>query len=196
MQLRFEALNLLNHPNFANPGGDISNAGTFGIITATTGTGERNLRFGARCRSSPGAGRLRVAAHRDPRPASLDPLAGGPLASADLDALVEEVVARTPFVDVHTHLFPSTLRTFSLWGIDDLLTYHYLEAELFRVSAVRPQAYWTLPKSARADLVWRTLFVDQTPLSEATRGVVSVLHMLGLIPRPPAWRRCANSSAT
>jgi hypothetical protein len=48
LQLRLEALNLLNHANFANPGGDISNAGTFGIITATTGTGERNLRFGAR----------------------------------------------------------------------------------------------------------------------------------------------------
>jgi hypothetical protein len=119
------------------------------------------------------------------RPASLDPLAGRALAPADLDALVEDVLAGTPFVDVHTHLFPSSLRTFSLWGIDDLLTYHYLEAELFRVSTMRPQAYWTLPKSARADLVWRTLFVDQTPLSEATRGVVSVLHMLGLDPASP-----------
>ena len=49
MQLRFEALNALNHPNFANPGNDISNAGTFGFITSTTGNyGERNLRLGVR----------------------------------------------------------------------------------------------------------------------------------------------------
>src|SRR5687767_1790095 len=48
LQLRAEALNALNHPNFGNPGGDISNAGTFGFITQTTGTGERNIRFGAR----------------------------------------------------------------------------------------------------------------------------------------------------
>ncbi len=40
IQFRAEAINVLNHPNFGNPGGDISNAGTFGFITATTGTGE------------------------------------------------------------------------------------------------------------------------------------------------------------
>ncbi|HXG63738.1 MAG TPA: TonB-dependent receptor, partial [Blastocatellia bacterium] len=48
LQFRAEALNALNHPNFANPGADISNAGTFGFITSTTGTGERNIRLGAR----------------------------------------------------------------------------------------------------------------------------------------------------
>ncbi len=48
LQFRAEATNVLNHANLANPGGDISNAGTFGFITSTTGTGERNLRFGLR----------------------------------------------------------------------------------------------------------------------------------------------------
>ena len=54
LQLRVEALNVFNHPNFANPGADISNAGTFGVITQTTsasgvnGTGERAVRLGAR----------------------------------------------------------------------------------------------------------------------------------------------------
>jgi hypothetical protein len=48
LQFRAEALNALNHPNFANPGGDISNAGAFGFITSTVGTGERNIRLGAR----------------------------------------------------------------------------------------------------------------------------------------------------
>jgi hypothetical protein len=49
MQLRFEALNALNHPNFSNPGNNISDAGTFGFITSTTGNyGERNIRLGVR----------------------------------------------------------------------------------------------------------------------------------------------------
>ncbi len=39
---------MFNHPNFANPGNNVSDAGTFGFITSTTGVGERNIRFGAR----------------------------------------------------------------------------------------------------------------------------------------------------
>jgi hypothetical protein len=48
LQLRAEALNALNHPNFANPGSDISTSGSFGYITSTTGVGSRSIRFGVR----------------------------------------------------------------------------------------------------------------------------------------------------
>jgi hypothetical protein len=48
LQLRVEALNALNHPNYANPNANISDAGTFGFITATTGTAQRTMRFAAR----------------------------------------------------------------------------------------------------------------------------------------------------
>ncbi|HST20210.1 MAG TPA: hypothetical protein VLR90_03790, partial [Blastocatellia bacterium] len=48
LQIRAEALNALNHPNFSNPGADVSSAAAFGFITSTTGIGERNIRLGAR----------------------------------------------------------------------------------------------------------------------------------------------------
>jgi hypothetical protein len=48
LQLRAEAINLLNHPNFGGPGTDATNSGSFGYITSTTGTGSRNIRFGVR----------------------------------------------------------------------------------------------------------------------------------------------------
>ena len=102
------------------------------------------------------------------------------LEPADLDAAVSDVLNETAFIDIHTHLFSPALGSLGLWGIDDLLTYHYLEAEFFRYSSMRPDSYWKLPKARRADLIWKTLFVDNTPLSEAARGVVSALHALGL----------------
>lgn len=103
-----------------------------------------------------------------------------PVAPGDLDTVVAETLSATPFVDVHTHLYDSGFRGLSLWGIDDLLTYHYLEAELFRFSPVTPEHYFTLTTPQRADLVWHTLFVARTPMSEASRGVVAVLTAFGL----------------
>ena len=93
---------------------------------------------------------------------------------------VEETLAATPFLDIHTHLFPASFGSLGLWGIDELLTYHYLEAELFRFAPIRPTEYFALSKARKADLIWRTLFVENSPVSEATRGVVAVLQALGL----------------
>ena len=81
---------------------------------------------------------------------------------------------------MHTHLFMPSLGSLGLWGIDQLVTYHYLEAEVFGQVPVEPNQYWTMSKREQADLIWRTLFVENAPVSEATRGVVAVLQALGL----------------
>jgi len=43
-----------------------------------------------------------------------------------------------------------------------------------------PEEFFALPKPNQAELVWQALFVDRAPISEATRGVVTVLVELGL----------------
>ncbi|HWS88865.1 MAG TPA: TonB-dependent receptor [Pyrinomonadaceae bacterium] len=48
LQLRLEALNAFNHPNYANPNANISDPSTFGFVTATTGTAQRTMRVAAR----------------------------------------------------------------------------------------------------------------------------------------------------
>ncbi|HXW07005.1 MAG TPA: hypothetical protein VD833_17360 [Vicinamibacterales bacterium] len=107
------------------------------------------------------------------------------IAPGDLDRVVAEILQATPLIDIHTHLFPPGFGALASSGIDELLTYHYLEAELFRFARVTPDAYWGLDVRARADVIWQTLFVERTPLSEAARGVVAVLDALGLDSRAP-----------
>ncbi|MFB6362982.1 glucuronate isomerase [Paenibacillus elgii] len=97
-----------------------------------------------------------------------------------LTAFVTETVRATPVTDIHTHLFAESFGDLLLWGVDELLTYHYLIAETFRF---RPDlsydAFWQLSKQEQADLIWQTLFIDHSPYSEACRGVVTVLNRLG-----------------
>ena len=113
--------------------------------------------------------------------------------AAAVRSAVEASVAATPVVDVHTHLYPPSFGTPSagdaaglmLWGIDDLLTYHYLIAEVFRVvppSQMPYDRFWRMSKRERADHVWQHLFVERSPVSEACRGVVTTLSRLGLDP--------------
>src|SRR6266576_5833959 len=105
---------------------------------------------------------------------------GGSPEVAQLRRDVMEVVKTTPVIDIHTHLLAPQFGEMSLFGIDELLTYHYLIVETFRSSDVKPEQFWSMNTVEQADLVWKTLFVENTPLSEATRGVVTVLNAFGL----------------
>src|SRR6266545_6601062 len=103
--------------------------------------------------------------------------------TSDLPALarrVEKIVASTPVFDIHTHLYDPAFRELLLWGIDDLLSYHYLVAEAFRYFDLPAEKFWALTKTRRADLIWDALFVRRSPISEACRGVLTTLNLLGL----------------
>lgn len=98
----------------------------------------------------------------------------------ELKAFVTETVSTCPVTDIHTHLFSESFGDLLLWGIDELLTYHYLIAETLRFRPDLPyEQFWALSKKEQADLIWNTLFIENTPYSEACRGVVTVLHRLG-----------------
>ncbi len=106
-----------------------------------------------------------------------------PLTSHQLASTVEKIVFSTPVLDIHTHLYPPHFQQNSLWGIDELVNYHYLIAETFRFSrTTTPEDFWGLSKSEQADLIWDTLFVKNTPVSEACRGVIKVLTTFGIDP--------------
>jgi hypothetical protein len=106
----------------------------------------------------------------------------------DKDKLRHQVmlaVNKTRAIDVHTHVHPPEFKGLFLSGIDDLLTYHYLIAETLRSSEISHAAFWRMTKAERADFVWKTLFVESTPLSEATRGIVTILSAFNLDSRAP-----------
>ena len=95
-------------------------------------------------------------------------------------AAVRETVERTPLTDIHTHLYAPAFGKLLLWGVDELLTYHYLIAEVVRASRIDPAAFYAKNKREQADFIWQTLFLERSPYSEACRGVLTVLDTLGL----------------
>lgn len=96
---------------------------------------------------------------------------------------VQRVLDDMPLVDIHTHLYDPAMGEILLWGIDELLTYHYLVAELFRANPeLDYDAFWAMEKPDQADLIWNELFVKRSPLSEACRGVLTALDEVGLDP--------------
>ena len=120
---------------------------------------------------------------------------------------VEKAIDAQPIVDMHTHLYPTGFGTpdsnktgntdangLLLWGSDELLTYHYLVAEVFRVvpaSKLPYEQFWKMSKGEQADHIWKHLFQERTPISEACRGVLTTIARLGLDPNdtPANWRK-------
>ncbi len=98
----------------------------------------------------------------------------------ELEELIEKVIKETPIVDVHTHIFDRSFGNLLLWGIDELLVYHYLVAEAMRYTDMPYEKFWNMPKREQADFIWKTLFIERSPISEATRGVLTVLKELNL----------------
>ena len=101
-------------------------------------------------------------------------------APAALRETVADVVERTPAYDIHTHLYDPAFGGLLLWGIDELLIYHYLIAEGFRQFDLGYDEFWALPKARQAEAIWQALFIEHSPISEACRGVLTVLNALGL----------------
>src|SRR5215471_17136614 len=118
--------------------------------------------------------------------------------SQSITDCVRRTLDAQPVVDMHTHLYPPSFGTpvpnasgradtagLMLWGVDELVTYHYLVAEVFRVvpATMLPyEQFWKMTKRQQADHIWRNLFVERTPVSEACRGVMTSLQRLGLDP--------------
>jgi hypothetical protein len=116
---------------------------------------------------------------------------------------VSSIADTIPIIDIHTHLYapafgastpghPEPEPPLLLWGIDELLAYHYFVDEVFRVlprrttpASLTPDAFWAMPTADRADLVWKELFVERPPVSEACVGLIDVLTSLGLDPNAP-----------
>jgi hypothetical protein len=119
--------------------------------------------------------------------------------NSDIAKQVDDALATQPVLDMHTHLFApafgspvpnATGKTdpagLLLWGIDELVTYHYLVAEVYRVvpaTTLPYETFWKMSKTEQADHIWKHLFVERTPISEACRGVLTTLQKLGLNPK-------------
>ena len=103
---------------------------------------------------------------------------------------VEAALAAQPVLDMHTHTYPAGFGTpvinatrntdsmgLMLWGLDELVTYHYLIAEVYRV--VTPdrlpyEQFWAMSRSEKADHISAGL--TSPPSSSVTR-----------------WMTCENS---
>ena len=120
------------------------------------------------------------------------------LSKPQIASVVTEALKKQSVVDMHTHTYPPSFGTpvpnatgdvdkkgLLLWGVDELLTYHYLVAEVYRVvpaTKLPYEQFWKMTKREQADHIWKNLFIERSPLGEACRGVLTSLQKLGFDP--------------
>ena len=93
---------------------------------------------------------------------------------------LNRIINNTEIFDIHTHLFPSNYKTYHLSGISQVLNYHYLIAELLTSTNVTPNFFYNLNNKDRAKIIWEELFLKQTPVSEACKGVLTILSSFSI----------------
>lgn len=97
-----------------------------------------------------------------------------------LQYVVGKAVENTPLTDMHTHIYPLAFRPFFRYGIDQLLSYHYLVAEFFRNSPMSYEAFFAKSPAEQAEAIWNSLFINDIPVSEATKSLITIFKRLGL----------------
>ncbi|TJY38264.1 glucuronate isomerase [Cohnella pontilimi] len=100
--------------------------------------------------------------------------------TSTLRSTVLRMTEQMQVTDMHTHLFAPQFGELLLWGVDELLIYHYLISESFRWSDEEYETFWSWSKKEQADFIWQRLFIEHSPVSEAANGFLTVLHRLGL----------------
>lgn len=102
------------------------------------------------------------------------------LSRDQVEPAVKEAVRCVAILDMHTHVYEPRFGALLLRGIDELLTYHYLIAEVTRVTGMAPGRFYRMTKKRQAEFIWEELFLRRSPVSEAARGVLTTLLRYGL----------------
>lgn len=102
------------------------------------------------------------------------------LSKEDLGKVLDREIKNVRAIDLHTHLYSRDFNDLVLWGIDELLTNHYIVEEYFRYSTLSYNEFFTLSKKEQADLVWKTLFIEHSPVSQAQKEILAILNKLNI----------------
>ena len=98
----------------------------------------------------------------------------------NLKETITEIINETEIFDIHTHLFPAEFKKYHLSGISEVLNYHYLIAELFTTTNINVKKFYKLTNKEKANIIWEELFQKRTPISEACKGVLTILSQLSI----------------